>query len=484
MKLETLKNDIIKKIDAGQLVPVVGDNVFYVKDKSGKDILLQKFVVIRLINKLKGYGVDCDFFNSNIIDNAYNGYKVMSVLNRLFVKAGGDLSEAIIKIYEEHEIHKNSYIDPDVKEFLELGKFPLIITTSYTNILEYHLTKEYREVYYLKEQKDIHDIGSTDNTAFEKLETPTIFHIFGINKIDCTLTENDFLKYLHALHDTDSRPVKLMQYLKKRYILTLGCSIPDWTLRFLLYSFKSDKIYDAIESGNKFKGGVIDMNNDNELADFLDSIDYLYESTDSNHISDSKTSLIIELSSIMKKIKPSVEKRKMIFISVFSSEDLSQTVWRKLIMDEVVCPLRDKYDIWFCEDQLEGYAGEAYWQKIREGLERCDYFMPVLTPNLISFLEENSDTISSAEPIPEKEQGIITEWKYALDIWIKVHNKRSGFCIPFNLANKFERIQRVFFPKNNQSSGIGHLRKLIFGDGEGTNAMGNQIVSEVDKIKI
>ena len=77
---------------------------------------------------------------------------------------------------------------------------------------------------------------------------------------------------------------------------------------------------------------------------------------------------------------------------------------------------------------------------------------------------------------PDKEQGFITEWKYAIETWKTIHNNKERYCHPISLVN-FNAIQSCFYPKE-ESEIINHLRQLFFNDN------GVQIVDHVSKIKI
>lgn len=473
---ETIQEDIAEKISVGKIVPVFGDNIFFIDDTNDTRIELHRYIVTELVKLLESYNAECSSTDSEFMEKACSGFKGMSMLNRMFRRAGKNLARVIQTLYRDHRIIERSYMDPAIKEFLELGHFPLIITTSYADIIEHHLPGEYSKVYYMKEKKPNQDIGDTDSTPYENLKNHTVFHILGSNGsgLDCAYTENDFLKYLHSLHDTNSHPAKLIEYMERRHILTLGCSIPDWTLRFLLYSFKNNNINDTVEISEDFNGGVVDTVHDTELEEFLGGIDYAYKKADTT------IDIIKKINSILRGRQG---ERPKIFVSVYSSEDMASDFWRKQIMDNVITPLKERYEIWFCEEQLKGYAGEAYWRKIREGLQECDYFLPVLTPNMLTWMEKNSGSITSADPAPENEQGFITEWKYALNIWKEQHNNKPGYSIPFMLATSFPRVKEVFFPTGGDT-GTAHLRKLIFGENEGNMADGCQIVDNVEKIKL
>ena len=253
------------------------------------------------------------------------------------------------------------------------------------------------------------------------------------------------LQYLHHLHDTNSRPQRLLEYINnQRYILALGCDIPDWTLRFLLYSFVSDI---NKREGIAFNGGVIDTKADANLEEFLLNIDYYYEDVNQKRF----------ITGVNSKLSPEKARTK-IFISVLSNDVKEGSMFRDYIVNEIVNILKDKYDVWFCSDKLRGLAGEPYWTEIRKGLKECDYFMPIITYRLLKQFKGDI----SIDPQPDNEPGIITEWKYALNSWITEHDFKDDFVRPVKIDLDVEDIKEVFL-LNGSMEGIKHIRQLVFG---------------------
>lgn len=446
---ETIIEDTIRKIEIGQIVPVIGDDVFYIKDENNCEVKIHDYIVHRLILRS---GIMMDNMNS-FYEKARKGFKGMTYLKKIFKDEYLNLNNEILKLYREENIIQRAYLSNDVYNFLTRRKFPLIITTSYSNILEEKLGTEYRSAYYMKQKKNagsksvLQDIGTiNENDEFDRLVEPTIYHILGSisQGYDCALTENEFLQYLHHLHDTNSRPERLLEYINnRRYVLALGCDIPDWTLRFLLYSFITDI---SKKEEIAFNGGVIDTKADDNLEEFLLNIDYYYEDVNQKRF-------INEINSKL----PKEKERIKIFVSVLS-DDLKNSMYRDCIINEVINVLKDKYDVWFCDDRLKGLSGEPYWTEIHKGLSECDYFMPIITYRLLK--QFKGEIV--VEPQPDRERGIITEWKYALESWITEHHFKDDFVKPIKIGPDLEDIKEIFL-LNEVTEGIQNLRQLVYG---------------------
>lgn len=293
-------------------------------------------------------------------------------------------------------------IDPDVFLFLEQGHFPLILTTCNFRYLERCIKyngKEYETVPYRKGKDQ--DIEIKDN----RLPPPTIFHLFGFagSNENVVYTEDDFLCYLHYLQDTNSRPIHLKNYLEDRYILSLGCDIPDWTFRFLLYSLKEKGGALAGQGDDKtFDGGAISKKLDEELANFLSDISY-YSDKDLNAF----------LKDINKQISP--EDKPSIFLSVNSEE-------YDILGEKIKSILSRRFRVWFFKDD----GSPQYWKDIENAINECDYFMPVTTSYSVAKLLDPTSAKNQKDVSP----GIVTELRLALEHKnkFKMYHK---YCIPY-----------------------------------------------------
>lgn len=452
-RYSTLLDDIIDLISAGGLIPIIGDEVLFVTDAYGNDINLIQYVYDRIAEK---YAV-----KELISDRKNFNFKNMAHLEALINAKGGKLLTAIKQLLREENLLEKAHLPEELDSFLRTGDFPLLLTTSCTDALEHILCDRYRKsVCYDRENKHSQDIGDVDDDSYERLREHTIYHLFGSFSSGHrnVLTEKDFLIYLHCLHDSGKCPERLLKYVGKRKILSVGCSIPDWTFRFFLYSLKD--VFEMERADNGFNGGVVETERDEELADFLGNISYYYDSGVKTFLKD-----------LNLRLNP--EKRKSVFVSVVSSDIANNSVSKEQIL-RLISYLRNNLcmDVWFCSEQLSGESGERYWKKIQEGLSACDYFMPVLTGNvLLSLL---TSEIKDTTPYPDAEPGFITEWKYAAEERNK-RKKSEIYCAPYMIGVAFEDVKKVI-----NKIDVKPIHELIFGDA----GVGQQIVDTLERIKL
>jgi len=438
---------IVDDIKCGQIIPIIGDEVLYIENESGDKVSLQNYILQKLNAQCEQQVQEYSFKN-------------MTVFERL-LKSRKTFIRSIKKIIDSQKIE----IDSRVLRFLKNGEFPLIITTTYTDVLEQVLSGYISVDYCCEKIQDIGEIAYNDKN--KRLASKTIFHLFGRLEegglAPCVVTEDDFLKYLHGLSDTNTSPQKLREYIQnkgldRREILALGCNIPDWVFRFLLYSMVKEDLF--VNKDLSFKGGVIDSANDANLAAFLENIAYYY----GNDI----LGFIEEINSML---QPQI--RHSIFVSVFS-EDLKSPVHGKQIC-EIIDKLKIRYNVWYCGDRLKSYAGEAYWSEIRKGLKECEFFLPIITDKVLNLIP----SVNGAEPTDDRgDQGIINEWKYALKAWKEHHSYPKPYVLPYRFDVSMDRLKKAFDIPGNP--GVEALNNLVFGP----NGFGAQSVENVDEINI
>lgn len=413
---------IVNNINEKNIVPVIGPNVLYVNNGSQRESV-QQYVVRRL---LQDHFPD-EATEKNCLEFA-NGIKGMTRLGKLFEKNRKSINSYLYQLYKDEHFLSLIKIDEDVLTFLQFGNFPLILTTINYNFLETKLTfheRSYNSVSYKKEK--VKNNPNQDIILKEdkhEIASPAIFHLFGsISVINGTsvVTENDFLSFLHCLHDTNTQPENLKEYLKaenNKYLLTLGCDIPDWTFRFLLYSLKANK--DGIQKNiyeNLFVGGAIDAHLSEDIAEFLLDIGY-YTGNQINEF----------LKAIIKHLSP-IEKPK-VFLSVVSRE--YDTVGEQLYQI-----LSSRFEVWFYK-----YDGDShqYWNNpergIEAGLKNSDFILPVITPYAIDKVDEYEVPIMPNDDTP----GLVEEWIRAKNNKIK--------CCPLYIGRDEHHLKKAIKASN------------------------------------
>jgi hypothetical protein len=220
------------------------------------------------------------------------------------------------------------------------------------------------------------------------------------------------------LHDTNTRPENLHEYLKlenNKYLLTLGCDIPDCTFRFLLHSLKADKsggLHNDHAADNFFVGGAIDEHLNEDITEFLMDIGYFPNKKISAFMNDINSYLSPE-------VKPKV------FLSLCSEE--YDRYGKKLHQ-----ALSDRFEVWFYDYDGDHYQ---YWNDPEHGIEKglitSEFILPIITPNAIDRID---DYIVPQMPNDDT-SGLIEEWTRAKKHGIK--------CCPLYIGRNEENLKKA-----------------------------------------
>ena len=428
--------------DEHSIVPIVGMEAFYVQNDNQET--LQEYVVREIIlryvsddMKSKVYTI-CkrgDIKSVTKLRNALEEYGNEKYKVGGFNHCSLDIYQCIFNVIKD--IQNKIDVNPQVKDFLLYGKFPLIITTCYVNVLPKLIMgpngKGYTSVNYFGYK------SGGDLKSSEFISEPTIYNIFGEIKTNSEpmIDEDDFLKYLHCLHDSSRQPSNLKNYLANKQLFILGCDIPDWTFRFMLHSLieKEGRIPEPEKRRISFRGGAIKPIIEDDLADFLSEIKYIYGNN---------------VSKILEQINTKIARQK-VFISYSAQQGTPVWTWIETFRNK----LEPSSIVWFFPEQSKGTYGERYWNLIQKGVEQCDIFIPIITERVLSILE--ATTIGGDGPVKDSDPGFVCEWAMFLE---SRRNDRQVRCIPYLMEGTIIRLRDII---GNSGKKLSFLRPLFDG---------------------
>lgn len=251
-------NILLDAIDKERVVPIIGDEFYFIKDEStGQEISVKSYLIRELSKKFGVTDENADF--ATIADTI----EVVNFNNRRNAGIITDLYFEIDSIMRATRIRCRS----NIQDFLSIGRFPLILTTSYVAGLEPALTVTFGDlnvsVYDKTNRNDLDERLASNN--------PTLYYLFGkVSRINRSymVTEDDFLDYLHSWHNIETRPKIISKYLNGKFLLLLGCDYPNWLFRFFWHSIKN---FSLTPSTIGMQGVVTRSTNneDSELVRFL-----------------------------------------------------------------------------------------------------------------------------------------------------------------------------------------------------------------------
>lgn len=356
---------LLDAIDKERVVPIIGTDVFYVEEKdSNKSININEFLVGKLCEKFGIINSNADFTTiADTIDE--ENYK-----NRrsIYVGSQTDIYYEVNQILREVRVKCKS----EIIDLLSIRKFPLILTTSCVSGLEPDLQATYGNIniitYNKSSQSDIETNLSSSN--------PSIYYLFG----KCTrmkksflVTEDDLLDYLHLWHNIETRPTRISNYLKDKFLLVLGCNYPNWLFRFFWHSIRN---FTIIPNNNEMQGVVMleEMSKDKELTTFLSRIQTQIYANSSNFIEEFLQRWNSRSVNVKTNDKVPIDNNIDIFIS-YAKEDV-------LVVKDIAERFRNLgAEVWLDENKLEW--SDMYENIIEEKISKTKRFVPVISQTTI-----------------------------------------------------------------------------------------------------
>ena len=339
---------LISAILNREVVPIIGKELFKVNGEPLQTYINKQVCKNRFIDYHEGMTVDQVV--ESITDAEGDGKrKFCNELPKIFSKVDIPMPESI-------------------KKLIGLNRFPMLLTTSYTPLLERFLKQQGKQSWksYAYDKTLKADIPST------LLESNVLYYIFGEMGVEGTFVvdEDDLLSFLHFWHDETRRPKELCKYLSNKYLLVIGCDYPDWLFRFLWYSMNDNFNEKGLKKGQLMISNRKVME-DVELQSFLRRIKAYYD----NDIDEFIKELCRRINEIdpnpsTEQTIPTQEQNIDFFIS-YASEDYE-------IANEIATLLRGLgANVWFDKKKLK--PGDPFPDDIKDSIEACKRFVPILS---------------------------------------------------------------------------------------------------------
>lgn len=355
---------LMNAVEEKRVVPIIGDNLIRITVRDGERVNVKEYVLKKLSERFS-CDVPCkDYSQVEELIREYNRRQ----------RNAGDVTDIYYEIYDI--LNKATVTMPEaVKRMFCLGRFPLVLTTSYVRGLDKILgvPPDRIKVYNKKMSSDIR-IPELDGSA------TMLYYLFGclgMTKRSFKVTEDDLLDYLHCWHNSDTRPMKLGEYLSDKFLLVLGCDYPNWLFRFFWHSIRNFTIVPASADMQ----GVVTVpaeraDSDGDLMNFLSRVqtsvfrkaeDFIREF---NERYEARCEESVKERNDDEYTGPADAETSDIFIS-YASEDYD-------CAGSVAQVFRNMgASVWF--DKAELGVGEKYEKIIIEKIQECQRFVPILS---------------------------------------------------------------------------------------------------------
>ena len=259
--------------------------------------------------------------------------------------------------------------------------FPFVITTSFTPIVEQVMRdgwgKDLRIMKFNNNPSENEDICNESD-----LTRPTLYYMFG--RVGDTrahryvVTDQDMLEFCSSWLDENLRPKKLVNVLKKKFLLMLGTDYSDWLFRFIWFSIRKER---------EVKGAKSDMIANSELEESFIHFMERHET----YMKQNPDDVVAEIVKRMDKqylrdpkLKEKLEKRIVNKFSypeentdVFISYSRSDSTFVESLYEALT---KKGLNVWY--DKMNLTDGGKFMDEIKRAIQTAKYFIPILTPHV------------------------------------------------------------------------------------------------------
>ncbi len=290
-----------------------------------------------------------------------------------------------------------------LRQLAQITDFNLFVTTTFDPLLEQAINLERHGG-----QPNAEVIAYAPNRVADlpversQLQRTVVYHLLGKLSASPTyvVSDEDMLEFICALQSEHLTPEKLFHELEHNHLLLIGSDFSNWLARLFLRMAKRKRLSDPRDVSEVFADDHTMQ--DDRLVAFLQQVSVR------TRVYGGAEAFVAELHARWSKrqspalpsnggsppqrfMPPSREMpENAIFIS-YAREDLPAVQRLKAGMDAV------GLTTWFDLDRLEG--GDDYDRKIRANIQRCSFFLPVI----------------SATTQRRHEAYFRREWSYAVD---------------------------------------------------------------------
>ncbi|CAA9535031.1 MAG: hypothetical protein AVDCRST_MAG96-3835 [uncultured Segetibacter sp.] len=264
------------------------------------------------------------------------------------------------------------YDYPVLTSLLTINKLNFFVNTTIYNILEKKI-KEGRNTDAISLNFSINskmrnaqiDIGNSDK--------PVVFNFFGslFNSPDPALTEEEMLEYTTLFISRMAEGADtILDELKNKSILFLGCSQPEWLIRFFMRVLVNERMNDWDRRRSTITIVSDHMNMNQRQYAFLKSHKVeIFEGNTAEFVS--------TLVDKWTQMHPPARKPKMIFLSYTQADvDAVQRVKQEIEkkVDGVIC--------WYDKERI--FSGDKFTTIIVDNIRKSCLFIPLISQNCVN----------------------------------------------------------------------------------------------------
>jgi hypothetical protein len=323
-----------------------------------------------------------------------------------------------------------STVPEALRQLAEIRDFPLIVTTAPDGLLATAIR--------IARERDAgplaYSLGDETDLPRNWMQgpKPTLFHLFGrINAVpDFRLTEEDVLEFLHRLQTDAHRPEQLFDELRTRHLLLLGLKLPDWALRLFLRTLHGTRLSEDNGQTIVIAGEMVTRDpvlaaylretsrrvwiyEDGTAADFVREMHRRWHAAQEEGWSTTTDGQAVPA-------EPAEIIPGAVYLSA-ARADRAAAERLAAVLDEA------GLDAWF--DRTDAPSGPRYERRIRQHLQECDLFLPLLSPSA----EGNPDAFFRKEWswALERHEASHTGARFVQPVWVGEGAPPANASAPF-----------------------------------------------------
>ena len=419
--------ELLDEIDKGNVIPVIGPDLLVepkeTEDSSGRIENLHQQIISFIARHVNAKSRPRSFsqlvFDPNfqrIVNNK------ASIIYNLIDQVINNLNSI------EDISHEPSQL---LMDLLGTKRFPFVITTSFTPIVEQAMEKIWGEVKvynFTNEPKDGGDIKSEDD-----LKRPSVLYMLGkycSNPERYAVTDNDMIEYCGSWIKGYCVPKNLTGALKNKHLLMIGNNDSDWLNRLVWFALRQ---MSTTEMRSDY---VVVEDAEDNFIQFLERLDTFYQE-DQTHVIQRIKEEMASRSDILK-LTSSNE------YDVYISYSRSDTEIARNLYDALTAK---GLQVWFDKESI----GTQNWEEdVKQGIKNARLFIPILTTNIA------------------KEALVFSEYRNEWNLAAELSEIMGGrtFIIPFaeqgfdfydslnKLPKEFHKMNAIWFSDENDVQGI------------------------------
>lgn len=305
--------------------------------------------------------------------------------------------DQILQIIKHHKFD-GSDVSSNLRNILKTKCFRVVLTTNYDPYIETVMKDIWGEDLVVRDIFGDRGSGFDIDNAAKSDEffdvKPVLYYVFGKadpnNAVkEFAVNDNDLIKVIAKWMNANTRPVRLMEYLKRKELLAVGCKFSDWYFRFFWYCLREDV--------SRLKCGKVAMSLNLEDGSVGGDVDLgKYLKTQKVYTFPNTEDFLKILSSKLNEIKNSLKNMRNkggVFIS-YASEDSAMAA---LIFSKL---REENFNVWMDSSRL--YGGDNYDERIEKAINECKVFLPILSKQMLTDFKKK-----------DEERYYMKEWKIA-----------------------------------------------------------------------